>query len=486
MSTGHDARGEAAILRKRITDLEDQLARAREALRRLETGAQEMMPGAVVSRVRSAGEVGLIDARSSSAEKLAVFRARFAGRDDVYALRWVSRRTGKRGWSPAVRGGFYTDASTDAAACGRAGIGALAEISRSDEGAHVWVFFDEPVQAAAARARGATLQRAAMVERAAIALSSYDRFFPAQDTLPERSPGRLRLGNLIALPLQGDCRRRGTTVFADPVTWEPFADQFAALVAVEPVRAARLEEFAGTPLRLRAGPLEQLAARPRRSAIRAGAKHVAGRSVGLRRDAMVHVPLDGLPGVVVTELKHVASVSNPEFYRRQAQRFSTFGVPRLVTCFELDETELRIPRGLLDEAKAVLVDAGFAVDARIDADVPAAFAVRFEGELREDQRAAVDALLGYDTGVLVAPPGAGKTVMACALIAERGVPTAILVNRAELLQQWRTRLVQFLSITEKQSTSERALLGGADRDTVPGRPDGRAHHDAVRTDPAHH
>ncbi len=74
---------------------------------------------------------------------------------------------------------------------------------------------------------------------------------------------------------------------------------------------------------------------------------------------MIRIPSADLPGTVMTELKHMASVANPEYYRRQAQRFSTFGVPRLVTCFEHDETELRIPRGLLDEAAGLLTDAGF-------------------------------------------------------------------------------------------------------------------------------
>lgn len=513
MSAGPDRNREAAVLRERIAELERELAVSREALRRVEADAQ---PSAVVVQAAPDNEASSINVTSSGAAKLALFRARFAGRDDMYALRWVSRRTGKPGWSPAVKGGYYTDDVTNAdllrlsdgvmehhltgdphaerefhvglypmlpgdrcrllvcdfddgewrddaaayaAACGRAGIDALTEISRSGEGAHVWVFFDEPVSATAARAMGATLLRAAMTHRASMALSSYDRFFPSQDTLPERSPGRLRFGNLIALPLQGDCRRRGTTVFADPATWAPFPDQFAALAAIRPVPMAVLEGFATASSRPRAGPQEQLAPRPRRSTIRVGARRASGRRVELRRDAVVHVPLDGLPGAVVTELKHLASVSNPEFYRRQAQRLSTFGIPRLVTCFEHDETELRIPRGLCDEAESLLTDAGFVVEVRTDSPASGRIDLRFEGELRDEQQAAVNAMLAHDTGVLVAPPGAGKTVMACGVIAERNVSTAILVNRAELLQQWRTRLTQFLSLTGKQI----GQLGGGRR-----------------------
>lgn len=498
--------------RERVRRLERELAAARKDLCEIEhetlnSAAVLVDATALVSRVVvDSARSGTVTKDSSPADKLALFRSRFVGREDAYALPWVSRRTGKKGWSPAVRGGFYTDTVIDqdlmpltdavierhlrgsaegdrefhvglypliaddrtrllacdfddgdwrddaasfVAACRREEISALAEISRSGEGAHVWVFFETAVSAASARSMGAALLRTAMSDRATISMSSYDRFFPAQDTLPQRSTGRARLGNLIALPLQGERRRSGTTVFADPTSWEPFADQFAALASVAPVPAERLAEF-GTPTRLSAGPQESLATRPHRAAITSLAGGNAGRRVFLRRDAMVHVPTDGLPGVVVSALKHAASVSNPEFYRKQAQRFSTFGTPRLVTNFEHDDSELRLPRGLLDEARGVLSDAGFIVELQDDGAISAAIDVRFTGELRPEQEEAVQSLLRHDTGVLVAPPGSGKTVMACALIAARETSTAILVNRAELLQQWRVRLTEFLTISDKQ------------------------------------
>lgn len=100
------------------------------------------------------------------------------------------------------------DAEAFVVECERAGIDVLTEVSRSGAGAHVWMFFADLVPAAAtARAAGMRLLRAAMARRPMMDFQSYDRFFPSQDTLPERSPGRARLGNLITLPLQGDCRR---------------------------------------------------------------------------------------------------------------------------------------------------------------------------------------------------------------------------------------------------------------------------------------
>jgi superfamily II DNA or RNA helicase len=128
---------------------------------------------------------------------------------------------------------------------------------------------------------------------------------------------------------------------------------------------------------------------------------------------------------------------NPEFYRRQAMRYSTFATPRLVCCF--DDTQpgwLRLPRGLREEAAALVNAAGGALEVASDLPAHEPINARFTGELTPVQAEAVRAMGKHATGVLVAPPGAGKTVMACALIAHHTQPTAIIVNRAELLDQW--------------------------------------------------
>ena len=452
-----------------------------------------------------------VNRHSPPGEKIALFLSLFAGRSDVFATRWVSAKTGKSGWSPAVRGGFYTDAVTDSdfvplteqvvdqhlrgtrpngadfhaglypmtsndmcrllvcdfddgewradafayvTACSQHGVRAAAEISRSGDGAHVWIFFSDAVPASLARSLGSSLLREAMDIRGALTLSSYDRFFPSQDLLPRNSPGRMRLGNLIALPLQGLCRTNGTTVFADPADWNPYDDQFAYLSGLTPMSLDEVSSLASKLRPVRTGPSASIATEQPRSP-RRGKEPVAANTPRPKRieitiGSVIAIPTVGLPTALIAKLKHIASLSNPEFFRRQAQRFSTLGTPRYVYCFEHDDTHLRLPRGLLDEVLHTMGSAKITVDVTNTIPKPYSVALTFRGTLTTAQHDAVEAMLRHDTGILVAPPGSGKTVIACASIAQRGLPTAILVNRAELATQWRERLTQFLDIDAKQ------------------------------------
>src|SRR5665213_1091087 len=240
-----------------------------------------------------------VDQSSPAGSKVALFSSLFAGREDVHALRWESARTGKSGWSPAVVGGWanakkpgrtYEPLSNDVVdahlaggahvglypllhgdecrllacdfdgsgwaldalayvdAASSLGIPVALERSRSGDGAHTWTFFSGPVPAASARRIGVHILREAMEARAELDLASYDRLFPTQDLMPNGS-----FGNLIALPLHGDCRRRGTTVFLDLASLEPFEDQWAYLASVARMSPEAVTSLAETLTPVTAG-----------------------------------------------------------------------------------------------------------------------------------------------------------------------------------------------------------------------------------------
>ena len=83
-------------------------------------------------------------------------------------------------------------------------------------------------------------------------------------------------------------------------------------------------------------------------------------------------------------------------------------------------------------------------DERIDGEP---LAIEFEGNLNDTQQRAVNAMLESETGVLCAPPGWGKTVVATSLIAARGCSTLVLVHRKPLIEQWAVRLGEFTDIS---------------------------------------
>ncbi len=425
----------------------------------------------------------------------------------MYALRWENARTGKSGWGPAVRGGWSNsrrpgrellplsgevianhlsgtisvglyplmgddscfslvcdfdgagwtlDALAYFDAARAASIPASLERSRSGDGGHVWVFFSERVPASSARRIGAYLLREAMTARAEIDLLSYDRLFPAQDFLPRQG-----FGNLIALPLQGECRNKGTTVFLDPSTLDPYSDQWEFLASVD-----RLSREAALALAENLGDVSVGPdARTYRRSSRAPSSPPPPASIRALASAMLGVDRIGLPPSLLAALKHVASLHNPDFYEKERNRFWTGNTPRFIRCYRETLDQLLLPRGVRSQAEAIAIEAGSRLEI-IEA-YDSTEAVEYEplATLRPDQQIAADALVAHELGVLVAPPGAGKTVIACALIALHRVPTLVIVDRQSLIEQWRDRLTTYLGLDRKrvgQIGSKRKASGVVD------------------------
>jgi len=332
------------------------------------------------------------------------------------------------------------------------GAPASLEVSRSGVGAHVWIFFTSPVPAATARQLGTGLVREAIAIRGRMDLRCYDRLFPSQDLLLGSGPG-----NLIAAPLHGKSRKIGTTVFLDLGTLEPVEDQWDYLSTLERLTPKQVAKLA-TDLREPAVGSRVKNARPARST---RTQPRPAPIVHLTLDGGVRIPGSELSPSLYATLKHAASTYNPDFYDRQRRRQSTWNVPRIITSYDetLDD-QLVLPRGLLETTTKLIEETGSKVeidDRRVSGEgtefVPGV-------TLQPAQQTAVEDLLPHDLGLLVAPPGSGKTVMACAVIAARSLPTLVLVDRKTLADQWRRQILELLGVKPGQLGGGRSKLTG--------------------------
>jgi superfamily II DNA or RNA helicase len=475
------------------------------------------------------GEPPLTDA-SPSRIKIRAFRRLFRGRQDVFAVRWESRN-GRSGYTPAcahewdrqlclkprircaecpqrdllpltdeaIRDhltgrhviGVYllldddtcwflavdfdkTDWRRDVAAfiatCDSVNVPAHVEISRSGSGAHVWLFFDQPIEARLARKLGCALLTLTTAHRHEVGLDSYDRLFPNQDTLPKGG-----FGNLIAVPLQRGPRDYGRTVFVDR-DLRPFPDQWAYLSQVRTMSANDVRRtlasvpFDGDELGARLplddgdgdgdGGSDFMRAPWRRppagKLTEASIPGPLPKSVRVVIGNLLYIEKGYLPQALLDRLIRLAAFENPEFYRAQAMRLPTYDKPRLISCAEELPLFIGLPRGCLDAVADLLDQHGISTETIDEREPGHALNVTFHGTLTAPQEEAARAMLAHEMGVLCAATAFGKTVVAAWLIAARATNTLVLVHRRQLMDQWRERLGTFLDLPPK----EIGLVGG--------------------------
>ena len=346
---------------------------------------------------------------------------------------------------------WQEDAAAFLETCHQKNLPAALERSRSGHGGHLWFFFEEALPATLARKLGAHLLTETMERRPDIGLDSYDRFFPNQDTLP---PGGF--GNLIALPLQKRPRESGNSVFVDE-RFAPYPDQWEFLSTIRRItrqeveEIVRLAEAKGKVIGVRLAPEDEDAATPwltppsrrRKEALIPGP---LPESLELTLGNQIYIPKDKLPPALRNRLIRTAAFQNPEFYKAQAMRLSTYDKPRIIACAEDHPKHLGLPRGCLDELLQTLSDLNIQPTVQDERNTGQPLKMTFQGELRTEQAVAAQAMLAHDTGVLAATTAFGKTVVAAWLIAQRGVNTLVLVHRRQLQEQWLERLSTFLSM----------------------------------------
>ncbi len=449
---------------------------------------------------------------ASPKEKVQLFANLFRGRDDVFARLWMSHKTGKKGFSPVCeyewqpeictkpakkcthckyvpltnealqahlegrhvigiyplrqdetcyfltidldKDGWKEDAAAFLEVCKSNDVPAALERSRSGNGGHVWIFFTEPIPAVLARNMGSYLLTETMSRHHQLSMASYDRLFPNQDTMPKGG-----FGNLIALPLQKEARKSGNTEFLD-AQFQPYADQWTYLASIRKMNLHEVQTIANEATKTNRvtgvaafSPEEENTPwrmPPARQNILPNVRNQIPPRLNVTLADQLYVEKAGLPSALLAEIKRLAAFQNPKFYEAQHQRRSTFQIPRIISCAEEFSKHLAVPRGCLEPLRALLYPLDITIEIADERLHGVPFEVEFHGKLNVAQQNAIAQISPYDIGILVAPPGSGKTVMGIYLIVQRRLPTLVLVHRQTLLEQWRNRLAEFLNLSPEQ------------------------------------
>lgn len=417
------------------------------------------------------------------------FRSLFKGREDVFAIRW--EKSGKSGYMPAyhydiyhyrmhkMNGGTFAnyphktylpltdneiqkhldgvqqigvypllqdntswflaadfdkqnwkdEAVSFLNFCKEKNIPAYLERSRSGNGGHVWIFFDKPYPAIRSRKIFISI----LEQSGAFSLfdksSSFDRLFPNQDFLSGKG-----FGNLIALPFFKPAMENGNSCFINPENFEPYPNQWQFLNEMERVSVEILEKLYQEISTNQNLPIPK--------------KHNGKLSISLQQN--IRIQRDGLTTPLINFLKEELNFANSEFFIKKKSGKNTFGTERYFKLVEETENEIRIPRGFIGKLLRFCREQNLEFEFQDNRKSKEEISFSFNATLRSHQERVLETVSKKDFGVIVAPPGSGKTIMGLKIIANKKQPALIVVHRKQLLEQWQERVLAFLGIPKHE------------------------------------
>ncbi|MBI2415515.1 MAG: DEAD/DEAH box helicase family protein [Candidatus Kerfeldbacteria bacterium] len=420
-------------------------------------------------------------------EKIKLFLSLFKGRPEIFAKRWESRDGLKSGYSPVCQNewkrgictkaqgqpcqncvytaltqehvrqhlqgelvvGIYPmladntshflvadfdqtswqeDATKFIAQCEHYHIPAYLERSRSGNGGHVWLFFSEPYPAAQSRLLGFRLLKAAGLVNQFDPLDSFDRFIPNQDMLR-----RGAIGNLIALPLQHQARQHGNTVFLDTnKDYQPYEDQWTFLQQVETSTPEQLDSVLADFMDKK------------------GTGSSQSQKVEITINNYLSIPRASVTSLLQEFLTKQLNFLNAQYLVLKRMNRSTYGIEKYFRLIEADDEHIFLPRGFLQALTTFCDQHDISYNIQNQRHTCDKVSFHSSYTLRTYQLLAIEALAQHNEGIVVAPPGAGKTVIGLEVIARQQQPALVIVHTKQIMDQWVQRIEDMFGIAKPE------------------------------------
>ena len=318
-------------------------------------------------------------------------------------------------------------------------IPAYLERSRSGHGGHIWIFFEQPYPSIRSRKIILSLLQKSGVFSVFDKSSSFDRLFPNQDFHSGKG-----LGNLIALPLYKKTLEEGNSCFLDLNNFQPIQNQFDFLKNIQRITIKKLDELYQSILTLTDSASGNL--------ITTNSTHteLLSDKLTITLNNVVKINRNGLSTLLINFLKDELNFANTEYFIKKKVGKNTFDTERYFQFVEETENEVIVPRGFLGKLIRFCNENNILYIFNDMRKKLKNIDFQFNAKLREHQQSAIEIASKKDFGVIVAPPGSGKTIVGLKIISDRSQPALIIVHRKQLVEQWIERIETFLGIPKHE------------------------------------
>lgn len=430
-----------------------------------------------------------MDVNLAIKEQINLFRSIFKGREDVFAKRW--EKGSKKGYMPAylydpyrykahqMRGGSFKDFTEKSylplnnnqilkhlngeqpigvypllqdntswfivadfdkdnwekeckdfmSICTQQNIPAYLERSRSGNGGHIWIFFEQPYPAIKSRKVFKSLLEQSGTFSIFDKTSSFDRLFPNQDFLSGKG-----FGNLIALPLYKPNVELGNSCFINPKTFEAYDNQWSFLQQVKRIKSIELDNLYNSI---------------NKSGVSTTSLTISDK-LTIVLNQSVHFNRTGLTTPLINFLKSTYNLPNSDYFIKKKMNKNTWNTDRYFNLITETDNEIILPRGTVGQLLRFCKKQKLVFDFQDKRTKVKDIHFIFNAALLKHQKAIMGSVHKKDFGVIVAPPGSGKTVIALKIIADKKQPALIIVHRKQLLEQWVERIESFLKIPKNE------------------------------------